>query len=344
MALGLVALFSIFLWSGCSPKKFSVSFSLPAEIWGNYRITYYASDGKGGAWINLTAPLEQGKFRFEGISRQPALIYISNGGADHICIYAKPGDDIKISGEAASPRSWQITGNKICETMTQYLEESYKNRLQTDNADAIAKFVEGHRNSPASAILLLTDFPRNQFPERFVELWNSLEKDADKAEIMRLSGSADFSDSGFKLTVGGDVRMRNRSMTIRSLAYHRPDGATDTLHAAGKRSLIYAYDRTDDSHREIADTIRHLIKEFPDSSKRNILMLDFYPDSVVWISHIERDSLKSVQRGWVPLAQADARMQRLGIGAVPEFIVVGRKGEVRYRGNDIKKAAEFFRQ
>ena len=322
--------------TGCRRQEFSIDVSLPAEIWGNYHISYYASDGKGGLWINTTIPLEQGHFNLKGASRKSSPIYIRDDRQNEAMFFISPGDKLALTGDDANPTVWSATGNEISEQLVEYRK----------SGESIENFVKSNPDSPVSSLLLLTSFPRRENPAGFVELWNCLGKKAQRLEMAGIVGTPDIgANSPFLLDKEGTARLRGSAAKVTAIAFCSTNGWSDTLRTNGRPTLIYFYERSgEERYLEATDSIRRLAKAFPDSAKRNLAMFSFQSDSLSWKSQIRQDSLKKITHAWVPLGQADKRMQALGVPSSPWFIVIDGKGTQQYRGDDPAKAAASFRR
>lgn len=340
-----VSLLLVILFSGCRKSSFKIDFTLNPDVWGNYTLSYYASDGKRGQWINTTVPLQSGKFSVTGVSRTPVLAFISNSQRSEIAVLIEPGQKIKISGDGTNPMAWIADGNKTNESLSAWRAENL-NTSPDSISPAIAKFVKNNPDSPASAILLLTIFPRYEFPDRFVALWNSLGTKARAEEMADISGVGDFGPGApFEILGNGKMRFDASRRAVRSLALRRFGGAGDTLRFMGKEpALIYFYKRNVQRHSESVDTLKKLRSAFPDSIKARLVTVSMDADSMKWRNAVIFDSIPKVLDSWMPLGPADSRARLLGISSTPYFLVVAGGGKQIYRGSDVAKAASAFRK
>ncbi len=306
---------------------------------------YYASDGKHGQWISVTVPLQNGKFLFNGVSRVPAIVYLTYNNNTKTAFYVEPGQKLKITGDNTDPRTWSISGNKIDEDLSQW-RKGLAEKAGADYPAEVERYVKENPDSPVSALLLLTEYPRQTRPKEFVTLWNSLEDKAKPVTMAELSGAPDFvSGSLFELNANGKIKYNGDKSRLKSLALRRPGGTADTLYFnTGNPALLYFYRRGNNTQKEIADTLKALRRQFPDSTKARIATIAMEADSINWRAAVIFDSIPKVMDAWMPLGVADRRAMMLGVARTPYFLVVDSLGKPVYRGSDHGSAAQSFRK
>lgn len=322
--------------SSCSGNDFYIEFDLPADVTANYKVSYYASDKRGGMMIETAAPVVNGKFVLKGQTINPALLYLS--GSDHrsIAIYVERGEKLKISGESANPYSWMIKGNETDELWSLWRNENMET-LSLDDPQktnlAVAKYVIHNPESPLSALILLTSFSRKDDEAMFRSLWLRLAGDARDPKWTSLAGRADQPDN-FVRTPG-----ILRSMAVRSFHHGidtiRPDSAV--------ASILFFWHAGSAARKEYIDSIKTLAKEYPDSATRIIADICLDADSIAWRSPLRSDSLENVVRAWAPAGLADSKIMGLCVPRTPFFIVFSPDGVQQYRGSDTKEAFAAFR-
>lgn len=329
---------------GCRKARFEVKVELPEEEWGNYHVSYYASDkGDGGLWVETTLPLEKGKATFTGSTINPTLLYFSDNRGHEAVFYVDRGDNLTLTGENTDPTQWQVKGNRLNEQWWEYRRQNAAS--ESEGHKKVEDFVKNNPDEQLSALLLLTEYPRNEYPEEFVRLWNSLGEKSGRSRMSALVPSGDISgDSPVRIGVDGKARYDQAKVKVRSLALRRAGGAVDTVVSAEvPAGILYFYRRDGKSHYEIRDTLRALSKAFPDSAARMIAMVSFDTDSVNWQSQLRNDSVSRILTAWMPLGTADRQAMRLGVSSTPFMIVVSGDEKQLYRGSDITEAAKAFR-
>ncbi len=80
-------------------NEFRLEFDIDDKLNANYKISYYASDKRGGIMIESVAPIANGKASVKGITRNPALVYVFNNSSEPAAvIYVERGETVMITG------------------------------------------------------------------------------------------------------------------------------------------------------------------------------------------------------------------------------------------------------
>lgn len=334
------------LLTGCVKNEFKIEFQFPKDYVGNYLLTYYARDSHGGRWIEQTAPIQDGVASVGCVTRLPTLVYITDASSSNsIVLYAERGDEIKISGEGRDMKDWTVKGNSVSEHWTDWRKDAYaKKNDQKDFEKSIEDYVKKNTKDPLSSILLLTEWNRRKNPEGFVKLWNLIDSDARKQSIIEMCGASDLLGVEFTIKADGTLAYA-KDGKLKSLIVRSRDNGIDTLKFNKvKGSFLFFFAENNSLRGESVDTLKSLVKLYPDSAKRIISDIYLDSDSMTWAGMIRRDSLKGVVRAWQPYGVADENMVRLGVTRIPWFIVKDKNGKESYAGDDIKDAVAAFRK
>lgn len=346
-ALALVGCMMMLMLGGCVKNEFKIDFEFPKDHIGNYLITYYAWDSRGGRWIEQTASIQEGVASVGCITRLPTLVYVSDASSPNnsIIIYAERGDKIKLEGEGREMSSWSVKGNKLSERWSEWRREVYKKK---NDSKAFEKSIEDYvRNNPSdqlSAILMLTEWNRRENPEGFVRLWNSIDMKIKDQQLLEMCGAPDL--LGVEFTTQADGKLKyEKDGGMKSLIVRSRDNGLDTLKfSKAKASIIYFFAENNNERRETVDSLKMLGKAYPDSSKRVIADIYMESDSMTWINAIRRDSLKGAVRAWQPKGLAEENMVNMGVRRLPWFVVKDKQGKETYGGDDLKAAVKAFRK
>lgn len=349
-----IALMLMMLLSSCRGKEFSVDFDLGQEVEANYHLLYYASDKRGGRWIERAAPIHLGKYTAEFQTINPTVVYIfrSSGKTPETFFYAERGDKITITGESANPLKWDMKGNRLTERLSEWRSANLKAITEGDHKavnKAVTSYIEKNPHSEIDPLLLLLSYDRQINPEGFVKLWNSMDEKLRKGSWESLVPSPDLcslitftADDKGKLTLlPGDEKFP--TLNIRSLGKGR-----DTLRfnsPGRKASLVWFWHIGDPIRHQILDSLRNFGRNHREDSVR-LLLADICldGDSLRWKNLISDDSILYLKRGWWPEGIANPDAIRLGIGGYRSFMVFGPKGEVVYTGSDISDALSRLRK
>lgn len=338
---GLLAL----MLGGCVKTEFKVDFEFPKDHIGNYLMTYYAWDSRGGRWMEHTASIQEGVASVDCITRLPTIIYVSDASqpGNSMIIYAERGDQLKVTGEGKDMSSWSVTGNKLSERWSEWRKTAYPKKNDRKAFEkCIEEYVKQNPKDELSAILLLTEWNRRENPEGFVKIWNTVAKGARSHQLVEMCGATDLLGVQFTTTADGDLEYA-KDAKMKSLPLRSRDNGTDTL-KFNKASILYFYVENNMARNEAVDSLKVLVKAYSDSSKR--IMADIYmdSDSMTWINAIRRDSLKGVVRAWQPRGIAEGDMVKMGVTRLPWFIVKDKTAKETYAGDDLKKAMAAFRK
>ena len=324
------------LFIGCTKSDFNLDFDLSDDVTDTYNVTYYATDKQGGATVQAVASVRDGKCLLQGVSRKPTLVYISARRAVvPLVALVSPGENLKITGIGKDPLAWKVEGNQINENVSAWINEN-KNFLIDNEADsvnlAVKRYVDDHRDNPASTILMLCYYHRYSNEREYAELMHSLEGEAHSPQWLEIIGRSDQLYHYYTFPAA------LQSMVLRSM------NDRDTLFINHRNPVFMFFWQTGDNNdkKNFLDSIKALNKELPDSS---LLLADICldVDSTAWRNAIKRDSLKNVKRFWVPLGLNDYEMQKFKVDAIPYFIVFDKEGHQSYRGTEISKAMENYR-
>lgn len=324
-------------FTGCTKNEFTIDFSLPEDVSVNVTAAYHASDKRGGIQIEAVAPISHGKGTLNGVTRLPVLVYLRSGASKQpTVVYAERGDEIKASGDNNRMETWRFTGNKLNERWSDWRNE-YADTIASGDPHkinaAVAKYVYANSSDPLSTLLMLTSFSRNDDEGLFRSLWFSLDGDARDPKWTELVSRAD------QPTLYLTQPAKLKSIVMRS-AYNGVDTLrTDSVEA----SFLFFWTSGLTQRKEYIDSIRALVKEYPDSSSRIIADVFMDADSTAWRSPLKKDSLSTVKRLWAPAGMADSRLIDLEVRQSPFFIVFSPDGNQRYRGSDISVALSQFR-
>lgn len=330
---------------GCVKNEFKVDFEFPKDHIGNYLMAYYAWDKRGGRWMEHTASIQEGTAMAGGITRLPALVYISDASqpGNSMILYVERGDEIKISGDGGDMGSWTVTGNKLSERWSEWRRAAYPKKSDAKAfRSSVEEYAKKNPKDELSAILLLTEWNRREDPEGFVRLWNTIDKGARSQQLVEMCGVTDLLGVEFITTAEGNLEYA-KDPKRKILPLRSRDNGTDTLRF-DKASFLYFFLDNNNERKETVDSLKVLIKQYPDSAKRVIADIYMTSDSSTWVNAIRHDSLKGMVRAWQPRGIVEEDMARMGVVRLPWFVVKDKTGSETYAGDDLKEAVAAFRK
>lgn len=340
-----MACLMMLMTTGCVKNEFKIDFEFPKDHIGNYLLTYYAWDSRGGRWIEQTASIQEGVASVGCITRLPTLVYVGDASSpsNYVVVYAERGDKIKISGEGRDMGAWSVKGNKVSERWSEWRKESYPKKGDSKAFEkSIEEYVKKNSSDPLSVILMLTEWNRRDNPEGFVKVWNMIDKGARDPQLIEMCGAPDL--LGVEFTTNADGNLEYGKKTgMKRLTVRSRDRGLDTL-KFDKGTILYFYSENNTERREVADSLKKLSRAYPDSTKRLIADIFMDSDSITWVNFIRRDSIKGGVRAWQPRGLAEEDMVKMGVARLPWFIVKDKQGKESYSGGELKEAVKTFRK
>lgn len=332
----LLAALSLML-GGCRKSEFNVDIQLDGSVNQTFPMLYYASDSEKGWNVDDVVEVHGGKGKLLGRTVKPTLVYIfCGGGRPQAVFYAERGDKIEIHGKGAQPLSWEISGNKITEQLSEF-RIANQEAIRSENAKAlnaaVAAFVKKEPGNPVSTLLLCIYYDRGEDEAGFSKAWKLLEGDAAEPEWSALVARGDM--------LVGAPQCAGKPADIVVASYGT---GCDTLRIASKPSLIYFSLPSSGMQSSDIQRLRDLTKDYPDSSRRIIAEISAEPDSMRRVWDVKSDSLRKAVRGWMPLGLSDPYARQAGVKGLPYVIVTDGRGRRTYSGYDLERAEEAFRK
>lgn len=331
-----IFLFALLLLLGCGKKEFTLEFQLDENVTGNYDVTYYAHDQKGGFTVQAVASVREGKCMLPCTAMLPTLVYVTTKKYSvPLVIYACKGEKIEIEGNSEVPMEWEVAGNEINIRLSEWRKKN-SDTLASHNADslnvAIRHYVEENSSDPVSLILMLCYFDRNKDELQYNSLMASLNGEAKKDEWLETAGRSD------QLYHSYSYPARLESLIMKSIQKHN-----DTIAVNGRDPVLMMFWQTGYNERKgMIDSLRVIEKDYP-NSVRIIADVCVDVDSIAWRNALRKDSLDKVKRLWSPLGYLDPTLMKLKVKSLPYFIVFDKDGHQSYRGVDISEAMKEYR-
>lgn len=348
----IITLLIFMLLPGCMKNEFSIRFEFPKDYVGNYLVDYYAWNSKRGSWVEAVASLQNGVADVRCGTNLPTLVYIrdASSSANSIVLFAEKGDEIVISGDKPDMNTWKIKGNKISQRWSEWRNKNAdvlsksRDKSTGEKEKSIADFVGANKNDKLSTLILLTEWNRRENPDGFLKLWNQIGEDAKSQQFLEMIGCTDLLGVEFEVDAKGNL-IRTKEKKQKQIIVRSRDNGADTLNFSKvKSSLLFFFEDSNSEREEAMDSIKALVKAYPDSAKRIISDICLRPDSMAWVNSIRRDTVQTIVRAWAPHGIADPNIINLGVARHPWFMVIRKDGSDAYSGSDLKDAIAAFRK
>ena len=328
----------LILSASCAKKEVKIEFELSKDVNMPVRVLFFEEDEKGGGQFKETvADIHSGKGNFKVTEPDPVILYLyaPSGKMPSAVIYAKPGDEIKISGSGQDISKWKIEGNDVSLLLSEWhakngalLSEGYGPKLN----EAVAEFIGRNSGSVASAILLYLYFDRRNNEAEFFSLQAKIDNGIlnDPALARSLSVSDLFTGLPAASSIPKEIVKVGES------------GYADTLRPADQAGLMLIFRSKPHGQDGFStDSIGNLVKR-----NKKLKVVEFYAetDSSAWRKHLGNDTIEGLQRLWLPLGLADSLSLNLGVKRLPYILVADSLAKEKYRGSDWKEAVKSFEE
>lgn len=341
---------------GCVKNEFALTASLPQSVNSTYKVSYYANDKRGGMEIEAALNVQRGEGALPCMTRNPSLgwIFYRNSPMPAAIFFAERGDKLKITGEDENPFTWQISGNKVNELLSEWRmankellqkqAENYRlNRpdkgLAAKINKAVTEFAVNNPKSPASVILLGVYFDSAEDPAGERKIMQMLidSEVLDKYSYLITRQDRDYS----VIPETPDNKLKPQQMIIQS--YHT---GCDTIHLGdGRSDVVMMFTKISAPQRkEMLDSIKSITRLRKDSLGLLLVDMSVGVEESQWRYTVRRDSLKGVLQGLAVRGLADDNLRKLGVSELPQWMVIDKGGAVRYKGSSNATAMKEVRK
>lgn len=320
----VVVLLSLGLW-GCGGGE---TFTLAGTVEGlgtqPVKVVYEAD----GRLQSATVTAIDGKFRYEGVAREPAMVSLF--GINNRLIgraYAANGETVEGEWSIDSPCKVRLKGNGVSERWGRFLTENADSLCGGDAVAAnriVARYIGSHRDDVLSSILLMTAFDASG--------------DAMQADsLMRLlspEARPDGLTAGYRrmLAAAGADALAQRIMPITLT-----DTAGDALYYnAGRQSVSLLCFTGTTADAALTSRMLELRRDWPEK-RIGIYEMSLQPDYDAWRGAARRDSATWPQ-GWLAGGVSHKAIDYLAIPRLPYFIVADSTSRQLYRGTSLDAA------
>lgn len=311
--------------SSCMRKRVTVDMKFKPEDNGSVQCVYYAwSSGKSAVLeANIAVMNGAGNVKLPVI--EPTVILLFSFSDDPVgLLYVERGDKFEISGSLNDPLGWKIEGNDVTGDLNAWLHDN-RQILTTRNAakinSALTSLVKNAPGKLSTGILLILYFDRSYAPEKFVKLWNSLDKDIRESEIVKALGASRKLSNPSAATTG-----------IKPARFYSLGDSVVTVVPGQHPYTVFFFWEREGEHSSAASRLR---KALAGKSNVGVVDVNMSADTIGWRGRMRMDSV-SGQPGWksvwAPGAEADPSLAQFDVSRNLFFILIDRNGRQLYRG------------
>lgn len=326
-SLSILVFILLLVAGGCVKNEVKLTFEVSGEVNTVCRILYYASDKRGGMIRETVAEIAGGKGEITLPQRNPSLIFLfspAHSMPDAV-IYARRGDNLKITGEGDDVAAWNIEGNDITGLLSKWRIENLNDLRSRDTEKingAVARFVEDNLRSGASAVLLYVYFDRRDHESEFFRLQSLLDSNVlNDTDLINSLAAGDLM---------GDFTETPSYPS--SIILHGMSGFADTLVFSKNKATLLVFHK---EKEKIGDFYPDSVKKILERKKGYAITEIFVDsDSLGWNRHLRKDTIESLGRMWMPLGLADSVAIEMGVRRLPYYIILDSAAKEVLRGGD----------
>lgn len=329
----LPVVFCLWLLTGCSGEK---PFRITGELSDGANTNLYVKYYNGTAVNTLITAARDGKFAAKGFADAPTVVRILDKDNKLLAlVFVRNGDEINVTIDRTGMASGKVTGNEVNDALTAFLNANAK---AIDSGDAkkintlVSDYIKANPDDIASAVLLGFVYDASLDPAEAAGLVASL---GEKAQLPYVIGQLTIQSQRFaNPTALGNVA------DFRYLKAGCDSALTFSTADKDVSLLVFS----DDSNLRKSSIVPGLKDIYKDTGGSRLQIMDVViaNDTTAMKGMTRLDSAKWTQ-GWIPGGLLSDQLSRLGVPALPYYIVADSDGRQTYRGksiDDARKAVE----
>lgn len=295
----------------------------------NLRFVYYTD---GAVRTGLTASID-GKFEFEGNAPEVSAVEVYDNEYRLLARFlASNGEDIDLRINRKNIYQGSAGGNDLNIALTEFFNANAETLNKPDSPERnqlIAEYVATHPQSPVSQLLIASELDASS--ETGVILADSL-TNLLAPEARSLAMAESFADLKARITD------RQTAEPITAITFKVKGNRVETFATQRSPLSLIAINDATHGHDSVIQTFREL-ERLKDKGRIALLELSVDTDTMTWVRSIRNDSASWTQ-GWAAGSISGQSIGRLGIPAIPYFILTDSTGTQLWRGRSASEALE----
>lgn len=319
---------ALLLFAGCTDtEQFRVNGTIEGKPTMNMRVGYYAD----GVYHTLITAARDGEFEFFGASRQPTVVEILDYDYRPMGrLYVGNGQTVECRLTRGNPYVIEAEGNDVTNRWTAFLRTNADSLIRGGAAanNVIDRYIRSNPDNIVSTLLLMTSYDSSLNPAMADSLLASI---TPQARPSFLTEAYNFMLQRLvSETVEADVLPIKYLDLKDSIRTFRPSARPLSLLAVS------------DSRSKRADSIVPVLRRMESRAASRLGILDMIVEGEKsqWRRVAAPDSAKWEQ-GWTPGGIASVGIDRLGISALPYFIICDSTGRQLLRTPSAGRAAAY---
>lgn len=314
--------------SSCGDSEtFTIEGTVDGNATINLRFIYYS----GNNLVRGLTAARDGKFEYKGSVSAPTIIEILDNDYRPLGrLFVANGDRIECQLTRNNPYDIKVSGSDISSRWAKFLNDNAAALASPQANSLIAGYVADNPDDIVSTLLMLTSYDSST---------NALTADSLMATIspdVRPSVLVD----GFNSLLLRLVSESTSGAVTPIPCLNMNDSLVDADAAARPWSLIVISDNSSGRADSITPALRRLNRK-PMRPTLQLLDISVDRDTIAWHNSVRADSA-SWRTLWVAGSLASPGIDRLGVPAVPYFIVADSTGAQHLRTRSVRRAEQFI--
>lgn len=300
---------ALVLLTSCSDdSQFRIEGHIEGKPTMNLRVCYYAD----GVYRRVVTAAREGEFEVYASSPNLTVVYVYDYENKLLAtLTARNGEDLRVDIDRDNFYATRTGGSPENERVTAFLGAEADSIAAGAINGAIARYVAVNPEDVVSTVLMTTYFDASSDPVMADSLLESI---SPAVRPESLTGSMAYLNQ----------RLVSAPDTIAPFGYYSGADTMPVFRPSDRGLSLIAVDANNDFRR---DSIVPALKALSRERRRTLGILEIStdPDTIVWRRAIASDSSRWSQ-GWAAAGLAESGVDRLGVPAIPYFIVCDSTG------------------
>lgn len=306
--------------AACSSDSFKIDGNITNLNSGSVKVVFQGDSGVVNETVNLD---KKGRFSFKGSAAQPVIVsLLDHSNKPLAMVVAANGDHLKVKGDAKTPQSIKVKGNRLNEEWQLFRDEHRAFYADTNpgRLDAsIEKYVREHPGDMLSTVLLVADYGDYSDRGKVAALFKGIEEKARPKSLTQ--------------AIPNDLTLNSKTPLPRLMTLNlvKHGGDFEEIKLDGNMTLISLWANPQDNRESLIGKLKGL-----DSGIRVIDVLT-ESDTLHWHKTIADDP-DNWKHYWAPGGPLEQGILMLHPNSMPWYAVTDSSALVIYSGPNLDAA------